>query len=287
MASLRKATPEDFSFVLPLLTQFKNELDPADYRRLFTDTLGEGYIGYLLEDAGKPVGFLSYVFSRRPFGGKEHIFCNLSCWIVLEPYRHQSLSLLMPALRIKGATLTNFTPTPEVFAISKKLGFTTLAGKQRILLPVPKPRLRLSRTKIFTSTREAGARVDRDQARIIEDHSLPHHRHVVVETPDGRCLLVLNRVKKRVRDHLKVPFLRVHHVSNFDVFSKTLPEIVTRCALSFGAVAMLAEERYLRGCSVPVSFPRPKHAGMSAFKSDTLRAEDIDGLYSELVLLNY
>jgi hypothetical protein len=290
MASLRQAKRDDSVAILPLLARFNNPgVCLEDFLHLFVDNsrCGFDFVGYMLEEQGKPVGFLAYTFSQRTIRGNLELLCNISNWIVLEKYRHQSLSLLMPALRLPGVTITIFTPSPDVLAICYKLGFKDLPAKQRIVLPVPPLRWGAQHVNIITNASEIRKRATPEQLRLMDDHSLPHHRYVLVDSPQGGCLLILNRVHKRVFGNLKLPFVRIHHISDAELCLRSISQVVALCARQFGVVGAIVEDRYLLGRPVPFSFDRPGPTNVAAFRSSTLSANDIDGLYSELVLLNY
>jgi hypothetical protein len=62
---------------------------------------------------------------------------------------------------------------------------------------------------------------------------------------------------------------------------------VARIATSLRVVAMIVDERMLRGGLPWHSFARPGGKRTAAFRSKILTEKDVDGLYSEAVLLNY
>jgi acetoacetyl-CoA synthetase len=290
MASLRPAKTADADAVLQLLSRFNNpDLCDEDFTRLFVDNswCGFDYVGYMLEDEGNAVGFLAYTFSQRMIRGKIELLCSLSNWIVLEKYRFQSLSLLMPALRLPRVTLTSFTPIPTVYAINRNFGFEDLPAKQRIILPVPAFRWGKARTQVIMDATEIRKRAMPEQLRLMDDHSLPHHRYAMVSSLQGDSLLIMNRVSKRIFRNIRLPFIRIHHVGDPEICVDSMSEIVTSCARQFSVVGAIVDDRYLLGRPVPFSFDRPGHTIPAGFRSSTLSANDIDGLYSELVLLNY
>ena len=86
----------------------------------------EDHLGYVLIEDGRPVGVLGALFSRRIIGGSGKKFCDLHGWYVKPEPRAKSLLLMRPALALKDHTLTDFTASPDVIAISKRLGFATL-----------------------------------------------------------------------------------------------------------------------------------------------------------------
>jgi hypothetical protein len=63
--------------------------------------------------------------------------------------------------------------------------------------------------------------------------------------------------------------------------------MAARGAVSVGTVAMIVDDRTLRGVVPWHSFVRPDGKRNAAFRSSKLTANDIDGLYTEAVLLNY
>jgi hypothetical protein len=106
MVTIRKASGDDFERIYPLLLKFKNPyIRKNRWSQLFVDHWGEnlGHFGYVMMDGDDAVGFLGLLCSRRNAGGRDHRFCNLTSWIVREPYRGRSLFLLLPALKERGS----------------------------------------------------------------------------------------------------------------------------------------------------------------------------------------
>ena len=66
-----------------------------------------------------------------------------------------------------------------------------------------------------------------------------------------------------------------------------MAKLVVRVAAALKVVAMIVDDRMLHGEVPWHSFMRPGGQRKAAFRSDKLAAEDIDGLYTEAVLLNY
>jgi hypothetical protein len=93
--------------------------------------------------------------------------------------------------------------------------------------------------------------------------------------------------EQTIKGNVRVPFARIHHLSNADVFAKYADRLVLAVAADLKVVGTIVDERTLRGHKIWNSFPRPGGARTAAFKSSKLTALDIDNLYSEMVLLNY
>jgi hypothetical protein len=108
-----------------------------------------------------------------------------------------------------------------------------------------------------------------------------------LRTRAGDCYLMMNRTLKTIRGNMRLPFARVHHISEPDIFVRHLEKLVTRVASFLKVVAMIVDDRMLHGVVPWHSFMRPGGVPKVAFRSGRLAAEDIDGLYTEVVLLNY
>jgi len=287
MASLQKIAPKDVDLILPLLAKFDASHAAAMWRNLFQSHTGgpHDHCGYALVDGGHAVGFLGYTFSERTVRGAERRFCNINNWIVQPEHRHASLTLLMPALKLTDTTVTNFTPTPEVRRICAKLGFQPLDGTQRLILPGSGMGARLSGARILTGS-EVRNLADSSARRLLDDHALPHHRHAMIRTSDGDCLLIMNRTQKRVRGR-PMPMLHCHHVGNRSIFNRAVGLAATVLCAKFGAAAMIVMERYFDRFP-RLSLQRPGGRFEAGFRPcPGVTEQDIDGLYSELSLLNY
>jgi hypothetical protein len=99
--------------------------------------------------------------------------------------------------------------------------------------------------------------------------------------------MIMNRTLKTIRGNLRLPFARVHHISAPDIFVRHLENLGVRVAASLKVVAMIVDDGMLHGAVPWHSFMRPGGERKAAFRSEKLAAEDIDGLYTEAVLLNY
>ncbi|MGL6344077.1 MAG: GNAT family N-acetyltransferase, partial [Waterburya sp.] len=93
----------------PLLREINPELSATEWYSLFTPQWDqpEKFCGYGLFDETEIVGFLGFIFSQRIINGQLENFCNLTSWIVKEPYRGRGISLFL-ALRklMKDYTIT-------------------------------------------------------------------------------------------------------------------------------------------------------------------------------------
>ncbi|MBV9559058.1 MAG: GNAT family N-acetyltransferase [Bradyrhizobium sp.] len=290
MPIIREARSDDFERVYPLLLEFENpNLTAEHWRQLFIDHFGQqnGRFGWVLLDGDEVVGFVSTIMSERTIRGETTQLCNTSSWIVRPEYRKHSLALHAKIVADKNVTVTNLSPTAQVLALLDKLGYTLMDKTERIILPVLTARTFFDRSEILTSAASLEAALEGENLRFFHDHQLPFNRHALLRTPDGDCYIMMNRNLKAVRGNLRIPFARVHHIGAPDIFAKHLEKLAVRVATSLKVAALIVDDRMLQGVAPWHSFMRPGGRRSAAFRSKTLAANDIDGLYTEAVLLNY
>jgi hypothetical protein len=287
---IREARGNDFDGVYPLLLEFENpNLSTEHWRQLFIDHTGlqNDHFGWVLVDGDDIVGFVSTILSERTIRGEAVRLCNTSSWIVKPKYRAHSLALHANVIADKSVTVTNLSPTAQVLKLLEKMGFTLMDKSERIILPVVSTQTFMDRCEILTKAGTVQGALEGESLRFFRDHQLPFNHHVLVRTPVGNCYVVMNRSFKTIRGNLRLPFARVHHIGAPEIFVRHLEKLVLRVAASLKVVAMIVDDRMLQGTVPWHSFMRPGGERKAAFRSKRLAAEDIDGLYTEAVLLNY
>lgn len=281
MAIVKKAKIEDFEKIYPLLLGLNNHrLSKEDWRRLFIKDWDnqEDYFGYMLVDRTQTVGFLGLIFSNRLINNKVQKFCNLTSAIVKKEYRSESILLFFPLLKLKEYTLTCFTPSKEVALILERLGFRALEDRIKIIFPIPgfvgnNCFVEFNRDVIKSCLGEK-------DLKVYYDHLNLKSIYLLLRSKDGNCYLVVNKTRKS-----KITFAQIHYISNLDIFLKCISMLRTEICLRLKVCGLLFDERYLKGRKITAltvaKRPKPR-----LFKSESLDRDDIDGLYSELVLLN-
>jgi hypothetical protein len=287
MTVVEKVTPSMFDDVYPLLSELDNTQPKEKWREIFDYKWesDEGYVGYALVDDRKVVGFNGAIFSRRIIDGREARFCNLTSWIVKEQYRTESLRLVFPVLNLKGYTITNLTMNDRAWEVTKRLGFKNLDTNVRILFPVPG----LS----ATSKEEAPVMVS-DQSRIAEildpvnlkifrDHLRYDCGHLVMQDKYGYSYIIYTRKHYR-KYNCYIPYANIHYISDRGAFLRRLDKIKSYFLKSRKSFFLAVDERLIGNATIPYSkvyqlkIPR-------MYKSEVLSREQIDSLYSELVVL--
>lgn len=279
MPTIRKALPNDFEYVYPLFSGFRAPRpSKEEFQQLFIPRWGsdESHVGFILEENGQAVGYLGTLFSAREINGRKEKFCNLNCWIVKEEYRSEGLLLLFQVLRMKDATITNFTGN-RVASILGKFDFKVLDKTLKILLPVPTPG---DGCELIFDYSHIASWLDAHDQRIIEDHREFKYSFVLLKAREGISLISFKKVKRK-----GLPVLEVHYLSRRDVLLKHIRHVLPGLCLRTGTVGLMLGDHFLRGESIPVSITIPQRQ-MRLFRSTTVSAEEMDTMYSELQVLN-
>ena len=230
--------------------------------------------GFILRRDGAVLGVLLAFYSRREIDGYTVDVCNLGGWCVLPEARLRSVGMLKTALAQEGYEFTDLSPSGNVVALNRRLGFTDLDSTALLLPAVPLPPRR--GVRMVTNLVEVATHLDERNRRIFEDH---RHalaaRHALLVGPDGPCYVIYRRDRRR-----GLPaFATVLYVSDPPRFERLARRLASRLLLS-GILAVLVDERVggrPRG-SRPIAMNRPKMV-----RSTSVDPDRFDYLYSELV----
>jgi hypothetical protein len=280
--TIEKAFSEDFERVYPLLLDFNlPRLSRDDWRRLFTSNWQspQEYCGHLLLQDGEVKGYLGLLFSTRRINNRVEKFCNMTSWIVREECRSQSLRLLLELLKLKDHTITNFTPSQTVAAILRRVGFAEIRTDQRLLFPVFGLALSGSRYRCTFDLEQIRRGLNPVDQAIFDDHQSFNCRHVLVSDGADHCYLTM---KNKVHRHL--PFARIHYLSNRALFLEAVDSVRTRLCRKLKTAGLMIDMRYLDAREL--RFSREYQGGLAFIRSESLGKNDIDTLYSEVVLLH-
>ncbi len=283
MAIIRKAIPEDFENTLPLFEKFNNgNLSRENWCVLFQDNWdsAQDHIGYVLVDGEHIGGFIALLFSRRKLNGREEKFCNVSSWVVEDKYRNQSLFLLTPVLKLKDHNVTILTCSLETYKVSLKLGFKDLETHLQIIPPFPTIASLFEKCKIEINQDDLKEVLDEESLKLCKDHSKFGLFNIRVQTSKGDCLILATRIIRK-----SLPFIQIHHLGHSKVFAEFAGRISASLCLRLNAVSVLIDRRWLAESSIPlsISWPLPQPR---VYKSESLQANEVDSLYSELPVLN-
>lgn len=283
MFTIERAFPEDFDRIYPQLSGFGGTRE--GWRKLFIPwwKSPEEFCGYMLLKDGEVKGYLGLIFSTRILNGRVEKFCNLTSWIVSDDARSKSLAMLLEVLKLKDYTITNFTASPTVAVIMRRLGFVELDVHQQVLFPVPG--LGLVRGWGCACEFEPGrirSLLGESDRRIFDDHQQVGCEHLLLKADTGYSYLVLKRTRRK-----DLPFLKVHYLSDPRVFVRCAEKLMPEICVRRRAWGVMVDERYLRGHRFRLAY-RYLHDHKGFFKpaSSTLEKSQIDTIYSELVTLH-
>ncbi len=285
MIRIERATPGDFERVLPLLERFNNlRITPERWRSLFHYSwpCDDETRGFILLDEERVVGYFGVILSERTIAGRTEKFANLTSWITLPEYRNHSLKLFKAVATMEGRTITCVSPSKEVLPLYLKFGFRELESKAGILYPLPSPSAPSAWFGYAATTNPAKIRARLDAPdRAIFDHHRPHPcGHLLIHNKQEYCYAVFTRTMG-----LRYHFAKVHYISNPPVFVRNLDRARLHLGLAAKALLVMIESRLLPQDGFTFNRVTPL-AHPQVYKSDHLTPAQIDGLYTEGILLD-
>lgn len=285
MITVEKADITLFDKIYPLLRKFNNpDLKKSDFQRLFDTQWSSNfdYCGYVLMDRKKVVGFIGTLFSERIIKGKQHQFCNLTCWIVEDDYRQHSLHLLFPILSLKNITITNLSPSQRAEIIFKAFKFKILEKKHIIFPYIPYLLFpEIFKFKISDEKNIIDSRLNKIDLNLFHDHCSLFCKHLLIyhQHKSDYCYLIFNKIKKK-----KIGFTQILYISNAVIFRKLFPCIQFFFLKRNKTFFTLIDERLLQDAPFGVFKRQLKLPKL--YRSYDLEADEIDNLYTEMYLLN-
>jgi hypothetical protein len=285
MISVQPVSVSQFTQVYPLLREMDPTLDESSWQRLFNPRWerAESHCGYGLFDGEELVGFIGLIFSQRMIDLKTEHFCNITTWIVQPPYRGYSLSLMRSVMKLKDYTLTDFSSYQEVIQLSKRLGFQALDLRVELLF-TPRGLLAFfSRSKIhfFQDPAEIKTRLQGEDLRLFTDHQIyPNCRHLLVCHDRQYCYIIFTIVPSWLGS-----YCYLHFMSNISFFAEYSLAIRAQLAKVSQTSLILVDSRLVSQVNLPFTYELPLNC-TKLYRSSTLKPEQIDNLYSELILLN-
>jgi hypothetical protein len=288
MVSVQKVDASMFDQVYPLLREHDPSLDAAIWQRLFNYQWSheEGYCGYGLFDHNRIVGYLGLIFSQRSIEGKVERFCNISTWVVQEGYRGHSLSLILPAIKLHDYTLTDLSPFKEAAELAIRLGFKELDLKLKLLLPFPFffQRSQLNGFQFSHNPSLIQAVLVDEDSRLFLDHQpYSNCKHLIIfnELSNTQyCYLIFTVFKNN-----GFSYCHIHYISHIYIFIDYNLAIRVQIARQHKVNFIIVDSRFVACSELPMSWELPFN-NIKLYKSETLSIQNIDNLYSELVLLN-
>lgn len=235
----------------------------------------------LVDDTDAVVGVYTAFYSERPVDGRTERICNLGAWCVLPEHRLHSVRLLKALLGQEGYSFTDLSPMEHVAGLNAKLGFRQLDAPVMIVPNLPLPS-RAGPHVVTSDPREIEEILDGEDLRLYRDHlGAAAVLHVALQRGDERCYVVLRRETKK-----RLPvFATVLHVTDPHLLHALEGPFAWHLLRRLGIVAQLAEERVLRRRPrLVLTRGRPNRR---MYRSDRLRPDQVDYLYSELTCVRW
>ena len=281
MAVLHPITDDDLDTVARFLHAHHDSKVPVEsFRRSFAahHSATRPNNGVMLVDGDDVVGAYLAYYSDRVVDGQMRRMCNLGTWYVLPEYRRHSLRMAKAILAQEGFHFLDLSPTEPVAALNKRLGFEYLDDRAMVLPALPwlwRPEAISSDPFVIQQA------LSGDELKLYNDHrDAPAARHVALRDRDAVCYVVLRIVQRK-----KLPVAIVVHASRPETLRRMIHPFGGFALLRHHVVAVVVELRWLNGKIPGGSIQRRLHPKM--FRSPTLRPEDIDYFYSELLYLNW
>lgn len=235
--------------------------------------------GFMLVNDGEIVGVYVAFYSTRVIEGRTERFCNLGPWCVLPRYRLYSLQLLKALLAQPGYHFTDLSPSGNTISVNERLKFHRLDTTSSLMLNLPWPSWP-GRWKVVTDPDRIERLLSGKDLQIYRDHQRALAAHHVVITKDDELCYVIFRRDRRKRMPL---FASVLYASNPKVLRRAAKVFGRYLLLRHGVVATIMELRILGG---PPAGPFIRHVSRpKMFKSESLRPDQVDNLYSELACI--
>jgi hypothetical protein len=281
--AIREAFPQDFNEIYPLLTELNApHISREMFKRIFNPPWPSPRktCGYVLSGDGAVQGFLGTLFSTRKVAARDVQFCNMTSWIVRPEARSSSMGMLLEVLRIRDHVVTNFTPSATVATLLSAMKFSEIHRNQRLIPAVPRGFGGSSKCTVSWRASDISPLLDAENARILRDHDGIDCLHAVIEGRGESCYVILRPTARG-----RMTLLRPHYVSNAGLFSEVIGAQCLRISRAGKALGLLVEESYLGGRDIPLSRSVARDSRWF-FRGDFVSAEDIDTIYSEMVLLH-
>ena len=292
---IREATLADAQAIRQLLDEgFKVSSErPIPWERLLDHgwLVNKPRIGLMLMDGEKLVGFLGLVYATRRIQGQNGLTCNLSSWYVKPQYRGWGAALISEAVKDASVSYTAFTPVPLTRGVLSALGFTDATVVKHLFLPLQNAgSLFSAAVPLSFDTAVIESILNPEHLGIFRDHQHCEVLQAVMGDADAYAYLVVKKRRRRIGAEPSPVFLTYTEIlfcSNWTLLTRDFERVKLAFMKRQKTVAMMVDDHLIKG-PAPRSLVvkgRNLFCSPNFIRSATFRSDDIDKLYSELVLL--
>ena len=118
-----------------------------------------------------------------------------------------------------------------------------------------------------------------EHLKIFNDHKIYRCSHFLLIDKEHYCYLIYSKLKRK-----RISYVHVHYFSDADLFARAYRQIRNSILSHCGAYFILIDSRLVENLKLPFSFCLP-YRTPKQYLSSTLEPQQIDNLYSELILL--
>lgn len=232
-------------------------------------------LGLVIHAEGRIRGFLGTIYATRRVNGKTGLVCNLSSLYVEPDYRTWAPMLMAAAVRDESVSYTALTPGRNFLHIAKAMGFEPLDRSRLFLPPLTNSLTLRPGSEIVSDPESVRSRLAEPERRIF-DHHRPYDclQLAVQERSEATLLIAKRRVLRGV------PVSELLYCGSPPLLARHLERVKIAVIARQKTVALAIDSRFadrsIRGLRLPQR---------AIFRSPVFSANEIDRLYSELVLL--
>ncbi len=233
--------------------------------------------GVVAQDGQRLIGFLGVVYAQRPDGRRSG---NLTSWYIEKPYRGRGLGndMLRAAISEAEVTYTTFSSTPTALRLMKRAGLEMLDDRRFIW--EAGYRFAQPTIEVLSGVSEIEPHLSSEQVHVLADHAGLNLRPYLIRYGRSDSCLVLLHVKEKGAD---IAYYEVLHVGEPAVFSRHAGAFAAAILPPKQAV-LSVDSRFLTDDAKPhrvepIVVPR-------YYRPVGMGAQDVDFLYSEIVLLD-
>lgn len=232
-------------------------------------------IGFVIEDNTEVKGFLGALYARRPIGGSDRLFCNMTGWTVAPEYRPHSLALMKALMAQPDLTITNFSASETVAKILRLYRFKQLdTGRTLLSTPLIAMRMGLAPRWRISFGQDALSRMSDADRQLAEHHM--SWSCVPVHLEDVTCARSL--IVQRRRDAGRM-VAEVLYSSDWTEPETWQPTVAWVALKHFGAWWLGLDARR----AMPAGLARRRPKDSFYHSAADLAPEQIDRLFTETV----
>ena len=171
------------------------------------------------------------------------------------------------------------SPIARVAKILTRFDFRELETGRSTIYPTVSFRGMLQRTSITLG--DVSSKLAPDQQTIYEDHREFPCEHALLEHGGRQCYMVFVRKPRRFLSSANVEYL-----SDPELFRSCIRYVAGRLCRKLRVSSLSVPRRFLGDARIPFSRPRQLKVPYM-FRSDSLEPSDIDGLYTECLVMGF